>query len=186
MHVETVDVSRHARDRCGVGHTRYRGGSKIVPDGLEQESPRSAGRVQHALFQRSFDRLLDHAVRQPVRCVVLAQAVAPVGIDDALVEHLHDIVLHVLPGKAREASRQPGDDRVALRRLDDPVKEVLLDHTVDAGLQEPPAAQDGRRGQQRRVEVHDGVGNYLGRDDEQRMVDEQLIVVPEARTERGP
>ena len=153
---------------------------------VEEEGARAAGGVEDALGERIIDRLGHHAGRQPVRRVVLAQAVTPVGRDDALVEHLHDVVLDVLPGKARQAARQPGHEGRALGHLDHPVEEVLLDDAGDAGLGELLAAQHRRCRKRRRIDAHDGVGDHLGRNDQQGVVDEEAVVVFEVGAEGHP
>jgi hypothetical protein len=102
VEVHAGDVGDHAEDRLLPRHPRRLGRAQVAPDGPEDEGPRAAGGVEDALLERVGHRGLDHALRQPVGGVVLAQVLARVGVDHGLVEGLEDVVVDVGPVEARD------------------------------------------------------------------------------------
>ena len=102
MDVDAEDVAGGAADRLGLAHAGLSGRGQVAAHGREEEGARAAGGIEHPLLERLIDRLGDHDRGQPVGGVVLTEAVALLGADDALIEHLHDVVLDVLPGEAGE------------------------------------------------------------------------------------
>ena len=75
-----------------------------------------------------------HFRSQPVRRVILAEAVAFVAVDQAFVEDLEDIAFYLLETEAADMRHDPADQFFALRIGDHPIKEVAFDRAVDAGV----------------------------------------------------
>ena len=95
VHVEAVHVLCQGQDRLPVGDAGRVGGEQERPGGVEDERAGAARRVEHPGGQRRPHGGRDHPVREPVGCVVLAQARPVVGADDRLVQRLEHVVLDV-------------------------------------------------------------------------------------------
>ncbi len=108
---------------------------------MEQEGPRAAGRIEHALFQRARDCRRDDPCRQPIRRVVLAQVVALVGIDQALVEALKHVDLDVAQAEANRLRGERAHQVDAASGEQRPVEEIGLDGTDDAFVRQEPTRQ---------------------------------------------
>ena len=164
------------------------GGGEVGAGGVEHKRPRPARGVQDPLVQRVPDRGGDSSVREPVGGVVLAERGPVLGGDHRFVQVLEHVVLD---GGPVEAGEPLGEGRDELRTpiyLQHPVEEVGLDDPTDPVVLERPAGQDVRwcsRPGRGDVDPDDGVGNDLGGNDEQGVVEERVAGVAERRPERG-
>ena len=103
-----------------------------VPHGVEKERPRPAGRVQGLLLQGVGESFDDDALSQPVRGVVLAQALTGIGVDDRLVENFQHIVLHVVPLEHPHPVDQSGHELLPIGTgSQHPIEEPGFHHPVD-------------------------------------------------------
>ena len=161
------------------------GGARVQPlrlgfrqqasQGVEQERAGAAGRVQHALLQRTLDSLRAHAGRQPVGRVVLAQVVPVLRIHQRFVEALEHVGLDLAqpetPHVAGDAPHQVGSHR----RGQNPIKEVGFHHAAHAGLLERTARQQvGGFGRGQPQHVH---GDGLGHHREVGVLEEEVVAV---------
>lgn len=186
VQVDAEDVVRHAGQRASQRPAGCLGGRQVAAHGVEEECPRTAGRVEHALLERRLDGLGHHVLGEPVGRVVLAEPLACLDADDRLVQHLEDVVVDDAPVEPREPPRQRADVGLAAGDLERPVEEVLLDDAEDLRRLEALAAQQGRRDERGDVEAEDGVGDHLRRVDQQGVLEEERVRVLELGPEGGP
>jgi hypothetical protein len=119
---------------------------------MEQECPRAAGRIEHTLLQRARDRRRDHPRRQPVGCVIFAEIVPLVGIDQALVEALEHVDLDVAQTEAHRFPGKRTHQLTAAIGKERPVEEIGLDRPDDAFVRKQPARHHLRRIVDRKIE----------------------------------
>jgi hypothetical protein len=143
--VDAEHLLRDAGDRLGGAVPGGACSLQVAADGVEDERPGAAGRVEHSLGQRGGHGVLDDGLGQPVRGVVLPERLAGVGADHRFVQHLHHVVLDCTPGEAGQPPGQRADERRSTVDLDNPVEEVLLDDAANLrGSEQLPAHQRGR------------------------------------------
>jgi hypothetical protein len=78
------------------GHTRLTGRIQVSANRVEQERARSAAGVDDALLQRLVHRRSHDLGSEPIRRVVLAEAMALLAVDERLVEQLENVDLYVV------------------------------------------------------------------------------------------
>ena len=95
---DPIRAGLHYFRRCPA-HLVPRGSDPA--DRVEQECPRPAGGIEHALGQRRVDRAPDDFRRQPVGCVIFAEIMALRRVDEALIQRLQHIHGDILQPKPR-------------------------------------------------------------------------------------
>ncbi len=137
---DPIRAGLHYFRRCPA-HLVPRGSDPA--DRVEQECPRPAGGIEHALGQRRVDRAPDDFRRQPVGCVIFAEIMALRRVDEALIQRLQHIHGDILQPKPRRLPCNAENKACAVGVLQDTVKEVALDSAVDPGIGERAARHDG-------------------------------------------
>jgi len=121
--------------------------------------------------------------------VVLAEVLALLGPDDRLVENLEDVVLDAGPVEPGDPASEVPDELLAARGLCDPVEEVGLHDAGDLDLGEVLPGEKALRARLFArlpdVEPDHDVGDQLRHDDEVCVLQEEVVVVLECRTEGG-
>ena len=102
---------------------------------VEQESARTAGRIDHTLFERPFDHRRANPCREPVRCVIFAQIVTLSGVDQTFIKALKHIGIDCIELEALRLPRDAEHQRIALRLVaQQPVEEIGLDRVENAQI----------------------------------------------------
>src|SRR6185369_15627864 len=103
---------------------------------MEQKSAGTAGRVEHSVLERVCDCCLNDLLCEPIWCVVLAEVFARSRRDDALIEHLQNVVFNIAPSEPREPPCQRSDEVLTTLDVEYPVEEVGVHHATDLRLGE--------------------------------------------------
>jgi hypothetical protein len=104
-----------------------------IADGMKQESARAACRIEHPLLDRPLDRMAHDFRCQPVRRVVFAQPVALVPVDRGFVENFEDITFDLIQAETPNMDQDSSYKRFALGLRNDPIEEIALGRTENAG-----------------------------------------------------
>ena len=85
------------------------------------------------MLDRPLDRVTHDLRRQPVRRVVLAEAVAFFAVDQQFIENLQNIAFDLIEAEAADMGKNSADEGLAIGLRDHPIKEVALCGAEDAG-----------------------------------------------------
>ncbi len=94
MKVETEDMLNRSGDGFLVAHPRRVARSEVLPHRVEEKSARTTRGVEDSLLERVVNNLSHHSFSKPIWRVVLAEVLALLRVDDALVEMLEHVVLY--------------------------------------------------------------------------------------------
>ena len=139
--VDALDLRREAVERALGAPIGGAGSGEEAFDGGVDEGAGAAGGVEHDLFERLLDDLVDDGAGEPERGVVLAQAAPVFGGDDGFVEDAGDVGFGVAPVEVLDAAGHPLQPALAAD-FGGPAEEVGFDDAADAGFVLEDAALD--------------------------------------------
>lgn len=185
MHVDAADPVAGAPRDLPLRHIRCAKGLRLGADRVEEEGPRAAGRIEHALVGGIAQRLAHHAKGEPIGSVVLAELVALGGIDEGLVEHLQEVDVDVAEIETIHVLREPADEIRPVGRIQNPAEQVVLHRAGHADIGEGGARQEAGGLRRRQIGAHHAGRDRLGDDHEIGVLQPQEAVVHRAAVDMG-
>ena len=131
--VDALDLGGEAVERAFGAPVGLAGGGEEAFDSGVDEGAGAAGGVEHGLFERLLDDLVDDGAGEPERGVVLAQPAPVLCGDDGFVEDAGDVGLGVAPVEVLDAAGHPLQPALAAD-FGGPAEEVGFDDAADACL----------------------------------------------------
>ena len=139
--VDALDLRGEPVEGAFGAPVGFAGGGEEAFDGGVDEGAGAAGGVEHGLFERLPDDLVDDGAGEPERGVVLAQPAPVFGGDDGFVEDAGDVGFGVAPIEVLDAAGHALQPALAAD-FGGPAEEVGFDDAADAGFVLEDAALD--------------------------------------------
>ena len=141
---------------------------------MEQKRAGAAGWVQNTLCERRVHGLRDHASGKPIGCIVFAQVMTLVRVNQTFVKHLEHVGLDVGEAEPGGFGSNLPHQIGAGGTFQWPIKEVGFDRAENALVGERSARKQSLRIRHRKIEHT--VGNSLDHDGQVGVLEEKRIL----------
>ena len=109
--------------------------------GVKQKRSRSASGVNHSLVQRICNRVLTHAISEPIWSVELAQLVPLCWINETFVQALQNVGFYIPQLKAAYVTSNFNDKCLSARFKKYPIKKITLHNSDNSSITKRPTLQ---------------------------------------------
>ena len=142
---------------------------------MEEKGAGAAGRIEHMLDKRPIDDVLDHLRGKPIRCVIFAESMPFVAVDQRFIKDLENVGLDLGEPEAPHMRHDPAHQRFTFPVGYDPIEEIAFDRARDSRRLKSFSGEEAFR-----IvfwQAHDGERNALRDDDKEGVLEPKRVAL---------